>query len=415
MSELTEYLSKYFSAPCYVIIDEYDTPIQAGYLYGYFNEVIEFSKSMLVKGFKDNKGLKQGVLTGIMKVAQESIFSDFNNPLVCTLLSVKYDDKFGFTGKEVEEMAKYFGYEDKLEDVKRWYNGYIFGNDKVIYNPWSIIKYLSTPEEGLKPYWVNTSDNQIIKDVLQLDKIEGKKVVEMLIKGEEVRKVLEENIVYQSIITNPNVAWSFLLHTGYLKAYGKHKEEGEEKFIYKLAIPNVEVRTIYKDMIIRYFDEDAKISNRIHILIDTLLRKDIVKFERLLQELYLGEVSYNDVKVNMDEVGEFEQENRHENFYHCFMLGLFILMSPSYVVESNKEYGKGRPDLVIYPKDNKKTAYIFEFKCDSTKGSHTLNDLAEKAKRQIIEQKYAQGLESKHGHTDVICMGVGYKGKDMTM
>lgn len=410
---LTKYLSKYFKVPCYVVIDEYDTPIQAGYLYGYFNEVIEFSKSMLVKGFKDNKGLKQGVLTGIMKVAQESIFSDFNNPLVCTLLSINYADKFGFTQYEVEEMAKYVGHEDKMEDIKTWYNGYIFGNDKVIYNPWSIIKYLSNPEEGLKPYWVNTSDNHLIKDVLQLDKIEGKKVVEMLIKGEEVRKMLEENIVFQSIRTNPNVAWSFLLHAGYLKACDK--KLSRNRFEYKIALPNLEIQTIFEEMIIKYFDEDAKISETILQIIDSLLNGRIEIFELLLREIYFKQISYNDVASikNFDEIEITQQNIRYENFHHGFMLGVFMFMSPRYVVESNKEYGKGRPDLVIYPKDNKKTAYIFEFKWDSTKGPYSLEKLAEKAKKQIIEQKYEEGLKAKHGHNDIISIGVGFKGKDI--
>ena len=412
---LSLYLSKYFKNPCYVIIDEYDTPIQAGYIYGYFNEIVEFSKSMLVKGFKDNKGLKQGVLTGIMKVAQESIFSDFNNPLVCTLLSEEYAESFGFTKNEVAQMAKYVGHQDKLDDIKKWYDGYIFGNETLIYNPWSIIKYLYNPNNGLKPYWINTSDNQIIKEVLQLDKVEGKEVAERLIKGEEVAKTLEENIIYQNIKTNPNVAWSFLLHAGYLKAYEKFKEEGEDKFMYKLAIPNTEVKIIYKDMILKYFDEDEKISDSVMQLVDNLLKGNIEIFELILKEIYLKQISYNDVASlnKFDEIAITQQNNRYENFHHGFMLGMFMLISHKYVVESNREYGKGRPDLVIYPKDNTKTAYIFEFKWDSTKGPHTVEALVEKATTQIKEQQYKKGLSAKHGHKEVICMGVGFKAKEV--
>lgn len=411
---LTEYLKRYFGNNCMVIIDEYDTPIQAGYIHGYFEKIIEFSKSALVKGFKDNKALKQGVLTGIMKVAQESIFSDFNNPLVCTILSEEFKKNFGFTEAEVEKMAKYFSHADKLEDVKKWYNGYIFGEDTVIYNPWSIIKYMYNPKNGLKPYWINTSDNQIIKDVMQLDKVEGKIIVEKLIKGEEVRKVLEENVVYQSIKDNPNVAWSFLLHAGYLKAY--NKKSVRNRFEYKLGIPNWEVKTIYEEMIINYFKEDAKIAKNIEVLLDTLLKKDIKKFERLLQELYLKQVSYHDVKLgkqNIESMDEFEQDERYENFHHGFMLGIFMLIGPEYSVESNREYGFGRPDLVIIPKDTEKTAYIFEFKWDSTKGTKTLDMLLEKGKNQIVEQKYKEGLKAVHGHENVLCISVGFKGKDV--
>ncbi len=417
LKNLSEYLKRYFKIECMIIIDEYDTPIQVGYINGYFENIIEFMKSMLVKGFKDNNALKKGVLTGIMKVAQESIFSDFNNPSVNTVLSDRYKDKFGFTNEEVEEMAEYLGFTHNIEDIKAWYNGYIFGLDTVIYNPWSIIKYMAMPKDGFKPYWINTSDNRIIKEVMQLDKIEGKKVIEKLIKGEEVTKVIDENIVYQSIKDNPNVAWSFLLHAGYLKAYGRYKEDYEEEYSYKLAIPNLEVKKIYKDTIMNYFKEDAKISLDIEKIIGSLIDNDIEKFERLLRDLYLSQVSYNDtVKLgNIEELGEARQEERYENFHHGLFLGLFMMSDPSYTVESNKEYGLGRPDITIIPKDITKTAYVFEFKWESTRGPKTLDMLAEDAIKQIKEKKYEEGVKLKHGHEKVICIGVGFKGKELKM
>ncbi|OPZ93852.1 MAG: putative AAA-ATPase [Firmicutes bacterium ADurb.Bin419] len=414
--DLTEYLKRYFKEDCIVIIDEYDTPIQSGYIDGYYEKVIEFMKSMLVKGFKDNKALKQGILTGIMKVAQESIFSDFNNPLVCTLLVEELSDKFGFTESEVEEMAEYFGYRKYLEDVKKWYNGYIFGLDTVMYNPWSIIKYMYNPMNGLKPYWINTSDNRIIKDIMQLDKAEGKEVVEKLIKGEEVSKVIEENILYQSIKNNPDVAWSFLLHAGYLKAYDKEKVR--YKFQYKLAIPNIEIQTIYEDMIINYFKEDENTLEYIQNIIRTLEEENIEKFERILKELYLKQVSYNDLKStnkSIEELGETQQDKKYESFHHGFMLGLFVSVGEKYAVESNKEYGLGRPDIVLIPKDIKNTAYILEFKWESTKGSKSLEKLTDEAVNQIKEKKYEEGFRSKYGHKKIVCIGVGFKGKDLKM
>ncbi len=411
IKNLTEYLKRYFKEDCIVIIDEYDTPIQSGYIEGYFKEVIEFQKSMLVKGFKDNNALKQGILTGIMKVAQESIFSDFNNPSINTLLSERYKDKFGFTETEVEEMAEYFDLTSHMDDIKNWYDGYIFGIDTVIYNPWSIIKYMSMPEDGLKPYWVNTSDNRMIKDVMQLDKAEGKKVVEKLIKGEEVSKVLEENIVYQSIKDNPDVAWSFLLHAGYLKACGKEKVRN--KYQYKLAIPNIEVQTIYEDIIISYFKEDENIFGEVNYIIKSLFDNDIESFERLMKELYLGQVSYHD--TSLDSLKEWEQRERFESFHHGFMLGLFVQMGREFIVESNKEYGLGRPDIVIIPRDMDKTAYVFEFKWDSIKGSKTLDMLANEAATQIKERKYKEGVYKVHGHENIVCIGIGFKGKDLKM
>ncbi len=414
--DLTEYLKMYFKEDCIVIIDEYDTPIQAGYIEGYFKEVIEFEKSMLVKGFKGNDALKQGILTGIMKVAQESIFSDFNNPLVCTVLAEEFSDKFGFTKAEVEEMAEYFGYSNHLVDIKKWYDGYVFGINTVIYNPWSIIKFMYNPRNGLKPYWINTSDNRMIKDVMQLNKAEGKKTVEKLIKGEEVSKVIEENIVYQRITENPDVAWSFLLHAGYLKVCGK--ERVRNKYEHKLAIPNIEIQTIYEDMIISYFEEEENTLGYVEAIIKSLLANDIELFERLLKEVYLKQVSYYDVKVKkvvLEELGELEQKEKYESFHHGFMLGLFVLVGEQYIIQSNKEYGLGRPDIVLIPNDTKDTAYIFEFKWESTKGRKTLEKLTDEAVSQIKEKKYKEGFSAIHNIENIVCIGIGFKGKQLKM
>ncbi|MDP4181115.1 MAG: AAA family ATPase [Bacillota bacterium] len=413
---LTEYLKRYFKENCIVIIDEYDTPIQSGYTYGYFEEIIEFQKGILVKGFKDNKALKQGLLTGIMKVAQESIFSDFNNPLVCTVLAEEFSDKFGFTEAEVREMAKYLECTEHLEDIKKWYNGYVFGINTVIYNPWSIIKYMYNPRNGLKPYWINTSDNRMIKEVMQLDKAEGKKVVERLIKGEEVCKVIEENIVYQSVKDNPDVAWSFLLHAGYLKA--NKKENVRNKTEYKLLIPNIEIQTIYEDVIIDYFKEDENSLEYMQNIIKTLHEENVEKFERILRELYLKQVSYHDVKsvrISIEDIEEVEQDKKYESFHHGFLLGLFVLMREQYTVESNKEFGLGRPDMVLIPKNTNDAAYIFEFKWESTKGSKSIDKLTQEAMSQIIEKKYKEGLVAKYKHEKIICIGVGFKGKLLKM
>ena len=413
---LTHYLKRYFKKSCIVLIDEYDTPIQAGYINGYFKEIIEFQKSMLVKGFKDNKALKQGVVTGIMKVAQESIFSDFNNPTVCTVLMHEHKDKFGFTQAEVEQMAEYFGLTSHLEGIKKWYNGYIFGTDTVIYNPWSVIKYMYNIHNGFKPYWINTSDNRIIKEVMNLDKVEGREVVTKLLNGEEVRKEIEENVIYQSIKTNPNAAWSFLVHAGYLKAYDRFAPH--LKFEYKLEIPNLEVRTIYEEMIRTYLKEETSIAEDVQMIVESLLENDIEKFERLLKELYLGQVSYNDVgdkKQSLENLKETDQNKKYESFHHGFILGLFTLISGDFRIESNKEYGLGNPDIVFIPNDKNKTAYIFEFKWESTKGSKSLDILANDAVKQIRDKKYKEGVQAVHGHEDVVCIGIAFKGKEIKM
>jgi len=257
----------------------------------------------------------------------------------------------------------------------------------------------------------------MIKHVMQLDKSEGRQVVEKLIKGEEVKKVIEENIVYQRINDNPNVAWSFLLHAGYLKAYDRQKMDYEEPYSYKLEIPNLEVKKIYKDSIIDYFKEDIKTSINIEKIIKSLLSNDIEKFERLISDLYLKEVSYYDTAQHnkMVDLGDAEQEERYENFHHGFMLGMFMLIGTGYKVESNCEYGLGRPDIVIVPNDKTKIAYIFEFKWASTKSKSTLDTLVKDAVKQIKDNKYKEGLQLVHGHENIQCIGIGFKGKEIKM
>ena len=196
---LSSWLNQVYGKPTYILLDEYDTPLQAAYIKNYYDEIIDFIRSFMVQTFKDNPHLKQAVVIGILKVAQESIFSDFNNPKVSTLVDPALKDCFGFTEEEVKKMLTHFSLEKEMGSIREWYNGYIFGNDTVIYNPWSIINYLSAPEAGLRPYWVNTSDNRLIKDVLQLNRKDGRETIERLLKGEEVRREVMINIAYPQI------------------------------------------------------------------------------------------------------------------------------------------------------------------------------------------------------------------------
>ena len=282
LKNLSKYLKEYHKEDVVIIIDEYDTPLQSGYINGYLQEVIEFMKSMLVKGFKDNKALKRGILTGIMKVAKESIFSDFNNASISTLLTPRYEDKFGFTEDEVLEMLKYYKLTDKYDGVKKWYNGYIFGEKEVIYNPWSIINYVSLPKYGFMPYWINTSSNEMIKEVLQLDKAEIKKTIELLLEKKRVSKPLLENVVYENIKKNPESAWSFLLHAGYLKATNKRR--GNRNYVYDIEIPNEEVEEIYYSILNDYFSEDIKSANEVREFIESLLNEDFESFENYIKK-----------------------------------------------------------------------------------------------------------------------------------
>ena len=238
---LSAWLHRAYGKAPYILLDEYDTPLHSAHADKYYDQMIAFIRSFMVQTFKDNPHLKQAVVIGILKIAQESIFSDFNNPRVSTILSSAMKDCFGFTEAEVEEMTAYFGMESKMDGIKEWYNGYIFGGDTVIYNPWSIVNYLSSPGEGLKPHWISTSDNKLVKEVIKLKRRNAKLTTERLLRKEEVRKPLLTNIPYTEIEDDPDVVWSFLLHSGYLKASEMQQEELGTSW--RLSIPNKEVET----------------------------------------------------------------------------------------------------------------------------------------------------------------------------
>ena len=244
---LSAWLHRAYNKPVYILLDEYDTPLHAAYTGGFYDEMIGFIRSFMVQTFKDNPNLKQAVVIGILKVAQESIFSDFNNPVVSTLMDEDMKDCFGFTEAEVEAMAAHYEQQSKLENIRRWYNGYIFGGDTVIYNPWSLVSYFRNTEDGLLPYWVNTSSNALVQKMLQMDRAASRETVLQLLGGEEIRKKVINNIDYPQIEKRQEAAWSFLLHAGYLNATDRRQREYTQD--YCLSIPNNEIHYIYNHII----------------------------------------------------------------------------------------------------------------------------------------------------------------------
>jgi hypothetical protein len=412
IKELSEYLAKFHGENCIILIDEYDTPLQEGYLKGYYDEILNFMKSFLGSSLKGNLALEKGVLTGIMKIAKESIFSDFNNPSVATVLMPRFEDKFGFTKSEVKEMLNYYNLEEKEEIIEKWYNGYLFGNDQEIYNPWSILNYISLPAYGFKPYWNNTASKEMIKRVLQLDSVESKKTIENLLENKRVVKEISENIVYDNIEKDQTTAWSFLLHSGYLKVVKKIDENTRTK--YELAIPNLEVALIYEDILKLYFEEDFKQSGEIKELINYLYIEDFENFSIFLKELYLKYVSYMDPNLSSYEnIRMIEQKDRQENFHHGFILGLLMYSVNYYDVKSNREYGLGRPDIVLIPKDKDKKAFVFEFKWAGTKSSKTLDDLVKEGKDQIINKNYIEGIRLTEDVKTITALAFAFKGKNI--
>ena len=296
---LSAWLHRAYGNPPYILLDEYDTPLHSAHVERYYDQMITFIRSFMVQTFKDNPHLKQAVVIGILKITQESIFSDFNNPRVSTLLDPEIEDSFGFTESEVESMTTYFGLEDEMEGIKKWYNGYLFGEDTVIYNPWSIVSFLGRPKAGLKPHWIGTSDNRLIKDVIKLDHREAKMTIEKLLQKEEVRKPLLTNIPYPQIESDPDVVWSFLLHSGYLKASERQQEH--RLITWRLAIPNLEVETAWITVISRWLKEDIKINEHFTDFVTGIQEASPRHIERGLSRILRGLASYHDTAMSKEE------------------------------------------------------------------------------------------------------------------
>ena len=397
LKKLSQYVHSYFDKKVLILVDEYDVPIQAAYVSNYYNEAIEFMRNFLSGAFKDNSSLQRGMITGILSVAPESIFSGLNNLKVESILSNNFSDKFGFTENEIEKLANEYNVEEKLESIKEWYNGYNFGNT-TIYNPWSILNYLSNPEQGLKPYWVNSSSNDLVGILLSKGSKEVKKNLEDLVSGNNIEKIIDENIVMGDIEKSTDNLWSFLLFTGYLKV--NFKERKGLKDYYTLSIPNLEVTTLYYDLIEKWF-EDTITKENYELMINSLVTGDIKIFGKLLKQFVLKSISYFDV-------GGYEGEK----VYHAFVLGMIVSLSDEYEVKSNKESGYGRYDVMLIPKDTSKMGIVMEFKKIDDFLNITIEEATIAALKQIEDMKYAQELMSRE-IKDIIKLAIVFKGKEI--
>ena len=412
LKNLSSWLNRAYGKPVYILLDEYDTPLQTAYVKNYYDEIIDFIRSFMVQTFKDNPHLKQAVIIGILKVAQESLFSDFNNPAVSTVLNEAMKDCFGFTEDEVEAMASHYSQKSKLDGIRQWYNGYIFGGDTVIYNPWSIVSYFRNSKDGLQPYWVNTSDNRLIKDVLQLNRRDGRETIERLLKGEEVRREVMINIAYPQIRTRQDVVWSFLLHGGYLNASERRQHDTFQDF--RLDIPNREVRYSYLNIIKAWLEEDLEASESFQDFIRGIREGDTRLIERGLGSILFGLASYYDGAP----AGRNDEWERTEGFYHGLILGMLAYLGSDYIVESNRECGMGRPDIVLIQRghgpEGSAKVLLFEFKQEAADGSTPLKELARRAYSQA-KRKYLKGVKEKWGPGEVLILGVGFRGKELSM
>ena len=393
---LSKIMSTYYNKPVMLFLDEYDVPLQNAYVEGYYEEGIKFFKTFYGVTFKDNPYLEKTILTGVSRVAKESIFSGANNFDVYTVLNDEFSDDFGITEEEMDKVINGFEIQDKKEEIKKWYDGYKIGNTEGIYNPWSILNYLKNRK--LIPYWVNTSSNDLIKLILK-NSATVKEKIEQLLRDEEIEVPINLETVIVGIEKNEENIWGLLLGTGYLKvteivdlAHG----------IYKVKIPNYEIKFLFQNIIREWFN-DKVIGNNLNTILKDLVTLNLEEFEEKFKQLVIEMFSFMDVG-----------KNTAENFYHAFVLGMLVGLKDSYYVKSNRESGFGRYDIMLEPKDKNGNSFVMEFKVLEDEEEKTIEDTIENAKKQIEERRYVDDLEER-GYTKITKMVFAFKGKEVKM
>ena len=383
---LTKILYEKYNKKIVVLVDEYDSPLVSAYINGYYEKAKNFFKTFYSLVLKDNNYLQMGILTGIIRVIKAGIFSDLNNLRTYTILSDDYTDSYGLTEEEVEKSLKDYGIEAEISKVKDWYDGYKFG-DSEVYNPWSILNFLQ--DKKLRAYWVDTSGNDLINNVLKMRNKNIITALERLFNGEGLRQNISGTSDLSKLL-NENELWELLLFSGYLTIEEKVDEDN-----YILRLPNKEVRTLYrKTFFERYFGRGNKLSD----LMEALTENRIEDYEENLQEILLTSVSYNDTKKG------------NEAFYHGLIMGMGLYLEGEYITKSNIESGLGRYDFLIEPKNKSKRAFIMEFK--STDSVEKLEEVSREALKQIEDKKYDVSLK-QNGIKEITYIGIAFCGKEI--
>ena len=392
---LSDSLYKYHGEKVIILIDEYDAPIINAFDKGYYNEAVNFFQTFYSSALKTNSSLKYGILTGITRIIKEGIFSGLNNLYVNTILSRDYSEYFGLLESEVVEMLDYFDMKYKIEEVREWYNGYIFGESEV-YNPWSIVNYIK--EKEIKAYWANVSGNTLLENMLNHA---GESVYEDLKRftdGESIEKYISDGTTIKSLLSNDDEIWQLLLYSGYLTKDRKQKEidvTTEYTDVCNLRIPNKEIRKYFGNMFLnRFFGTEVKTN----ILMKALEGGDIKKFEKTLGEIMINMLSHFDLDKEMEKI------------YQVFMIGLVGFLMGKYEIISNDESGYGRYDLAMIPIKSNEKAYLMEFKISKTKKG--MEESAEKALKQIDEKKYDTKLKAR-GIKNILKIGIAFYGKEV--
>lgn len=393
---LSRMLYREYENPVMLFLDEYDVPLQNAYVQGFFDEAIEFFRTFYGTTFKDNQYLEKTVLTGVSRVEKESIFSGANNFNVFSVLDNEFAEDFGITENEMDKIIQDFNIQDDKEEIKKWYDGYKIGDTEGIYNPWSILNYLA--DRKLMPYWVNTSSNDLIKLILK-NSSTIKEKIETLLRGEEITVPINFETIIVGIEQNEDNIWGLLLGTGYLKIT---EVVNFAESVYKVKLPNYEIKNLFEGIIRDWFSNKV-IGNDLRSILNDLVTLNLYEFERKFIVLVRQMFSFMDVG-----------ENTAENFYHAFVLGMLVGLKGTYYVNSNRESGFCRYDIMLEPKDQNGNSFIIEFKVLDDMLETTIEQTIENAKKQIIEKRYEENLIER-GFKNITKIVFAFKGKDVKM
>ena len=405
IKNMSNYLSRYYGKKVIILLDEYDTPMQEAYVNGYWEELVAFTRSLFNSTFKTNPYLERAIMTGITRVSKESIFSDLNNLKVITVTSDEYSKCFGFTEDEVFAALDEQGLSSEKEKVKLWYDGFTFGDEKDVYNPWSIINFLD--EKKYNTYWADSSSNGLVNELIRTGSAEIKKTMETLMAGGIVEKNIDEQIVFEQLKTNKDAVWSLLLASGYLRVETFRTEGRLNKKIYSLKLTNYEVEQMFGTMIERWFGGADVPYNE---FINAMLNGDIESMNEYMNRVTRGVISYFDT-------GKTPSDEEPERFYHGLVLGLMVDQVDNYILNSNRESGYGRYDIMLEPIDKTNEKYpgiVIEFKVINPRKENTLEETVAAALKQIEEKNYdaelvKRGVKEENIHH----YGFAFKGKEV--